>query len=98
MLDEKNITYVFQKTFNDCRNKMNKKLKFDFYLPNQNILIEYDGKHHFKPIEYFGGIISYEKLVEYDKIKNQYAELNKIKLIRISYIKYDNICDLLKNL
>jgi hypothetical protein len=91
LLNEKSIKYIFQKTFNDCKNKNNRKLKFDFYLPNKNILIEYDGKHHFKPIEYFGGITSYEKLIEYDKIKNQYAELNKIKLIRISYLEYENI-------
>jgi hypothetical protein len=95
ILKKKNVIFIFQKTFNDCRNKNNKKLKFDFYLQNKNILIEYDGRQHYEPIEYFGGIISHEKLVEYDKIKNQYAEHNKIKLIRISYIEYENIDEIL---
>ena len=95
ILKKKNVIFIFQKTFNDCRNKNNKKLKFDFYLQNKNILIEYDGRQHYEPIEYFGGIISHEKLVEYDKIKNQYAEYNKIKLIRISYIEYENIDEIL---
>ena len=95
LLDKGKIKYIFQKTFDDCRNKNNKKLKFDFFLPNKNILIEYDGKQHYEPIEYFGGTISHEKLIEYDKIKNQYAKLNKIKLIRISYVEYENISKIL---
>lgn len=91
ILDKKNIVYVFQKTFNECRNKNNRKLKFDFFLPEQNILIEYDGKQHYEPIEYFGGLNSYEKLNKYDKIKNNFTKSNNIQLIRIPYNNYDNI-------
>jgi hypothetical protein len=98
ILKKKNVIFIFQKTFNDCRNENNRKLKFDFYLPNKNILVEYDGRQHYEPIEYFGGIISHEKLVEYDKMKNQYAELNKIKLIRISYMEYENIDEILNSI
>ena len=87
-----NIKYQYQKTFNNCINKNNRKLKFDFYLPIQNILIEFDGKQHFEPIKYFGGQNSFNLVKEYDKIKNDYAKNNNIKLIRISYkeFKYVN--------
>lgn len=85
-----NISYISQKTFNDCIGD-NKKLKFDFYLPQYNILIEYDGKQHFTPINYFGGIKSYLMTKKYDEIKNKYAGDNNIKLIRISYESFDLI-------
>lgn len=91
LLDEENIDYVFQKSFDDCRNKNNRKLKFDFYLPKQNMLIEYDGKQHYEPIEYFGGQNSFKIIQEYDKIKNSYVKNNNIKLIRISYQNYNDI-------
>jgi hypothetical protein len=97
-LIEKNIKYVFQKTFDDCINENNRKMKFDFYLPSQNILIEYDGKQHFEPIKYFGGRKAFIIRQQYDKIKNDYAEINKIKLIRISYHDYNNINNILINI
>jgi len=49
------IEYIKQKRFEKCRNKL--PLPFDFYLPNENICIEYDGIQHFKPIDYFGGVL-----------------------------------------
>lgn len=60
-------------------------MRFDFYLPQYNTLIEYDGKQHFEPIEFFGGEEKFNKLQENDKIKNEYCKNNKIPLIRISY-------------
>ena len=67
------------------------KAKFDFFLPDLNFIIEYDGEQHFKPIK-FGASISdkdaYENLMSLqiaDFIKNEWAELNKIKLHRIKF-------------
>ena len=60
-------------------------LKFDFYLPDYNCCIEYDGKQHFEPIDYFGGKNGFIKTQERDDIKNQYCKNNDIKLIRIPY-------------
>lgn len=93
-----NIEYIFQKSFDDCRNKNNRKLKFDFYLPKQNILIEYDGRQHYEPIEYFGGRNSFKTLNEHDNIKNTYAKINNIILIRISYQQYNEIETIVKNI
>lgn len=59
--------------------------RFDFYLPEYNIIIEFDGIHHYKPIEYFGGE---DKFVEYQKSdleKNNYCINNQISLFRIPY-------------
>lgn len=84
ILKTKNINFIRQKSFDDCKGLKN-KLLFDFYLPDYNICIEYDGIHHFKPIEYFGGVTTYLKTVECDKIKNEYCKNKGIRLIRIKY-------------
>jgi len=98
ILDEKNIEYAFQKTFDDCITPNNRKLKFDFYLPNQNILIEYDGKQHYVPLNYFGGIKSFNVRKEYDEIKNKFAKDNNITLLRIPYFKYKIIDKLIQKI
>ncbi len=82
-LDENNIKYVSQKKFKDCRNIL--PLPFDFYLPDYNICIEYDGEQHFKQIKKFGGKVGYEIRINNDKIKDDFCENNNITLIRINY-------------
>jgi very-short-patch-repair endonuclease len=84
-----------QKTFDDCLSTKNWKLKFDFYLPEQSICIEYDGLQHFKPIDYFGGVKSFNELKQRDSIKDKYCLENNIKLIRIPFDKYYFIDDIL---
>lgn len=92
-LDNRNIEYVWQKTFDDCRDV--RPLPFDFYLPEYNILIEYDGKQHHEPIEYFGGKEAFEYTKRHDEIKNKYCEDNDIRLLRIPY--YEDVDEQLNN-
>ncbi len=94
-LKRHHIGYVKQKTYDDCRNKI--LLRFDFYLPNYNMLIEFDGKQHFVPIEHLGGDAEFEYRKQNDKIKSEFAENNNIDLLRISYKEINNISTLLKN-
>lgn len=93
-LYDNNIKYEYQKIFKDC--KLKTYLPFDFYLFEHNICIEYDGEQHFKPIEYFGGYNAFNDLKIKDQLKTEYCEINKIKLIRISYIDIKNIKKILK--
>ena len=88
-LIENNYHYKFQKKFNDCKNI--KQLPFDFYLPDYNILIEYDGEHHYKAISIHGGEEAFRKRIYNDDIKNNYCSNNNIKLIRIPYWDLLNI-------
>ena len=73
-----------------------KLLFFDFYLPDYNTLIEYDGRQHYE-IAFNQGE---EKLIlqkKYDKIKNKWCKNNKIILIRIPYFKKEiKLEDLIK--
>lgn len=48
------ITFVPQKTFPDLKGEVH-PLRFDFFLPDYNLLIEYQGKQHYSVQKYFGG-------------------------------------------
>lgn len=78
-----NIQFIRQKTFKDCKDKY--CLPFDFYLPQYNKCIEYDGRQHFEPVDIFGGEEDYKVTVLHDQIKNKYCEDNNIPLLRIPY-------------
>jgi len=45
------------------------KYKYDFYLPEYNIYIEYHGIQHYKPVYYFGGDKQFQKTKRNDKVK-----------------------------
>ena len=93
LLQKNNIKYEKQKSFKDCLfPDTNKLAKFDFYLPEYNCLIEYDGEQHYRCTnngwdsdEYF------QKLQERDKYKNEYCKLNSIILIRFPYTDYEKM-------
>lgn len=82
-LKNNHISFIEQYTFDECRNI--KLLPFDFYLPDYNACIEYDGIQHFEPRDYFGGQSAFEEIVKHDSIKTNYCLLNNIQLIRIRY-------------
>lgn len=91
-LDAHNIKYRTQHIFDDCKNKYT--LRFDFYLPEFNCCIEYDGIQHFKYCTFGAKNRTAEELVviqERDKIKDEYCKEKSIDLIRIPYTDFDNI-------
>lgn len=86
-----NINYQEQKRFNDCRNrKGTDTLPFDFYLIDYCILIEYDGIHHYEPINGWGGYEKFKVVQENDAIKNNYCITNGIPLLRLPYTLTEN--------
>ena len=97
LLDEYGINYIREYRFDDCVKIY--KLPFDFFLPEKNTCIEYDGIQHFEPIDFFGGYESMIKLRENDEIKNNYCLESNIKMIRIKYTHSNNeICNIIKDL
>lgn len=68
-----------------------------FYLPQLNLLIEYDGIQHFKCVDYFGGEIGLKKIKKNDLIKNNYCMVKNIKLLRIKYVNFNEIEEIFKN-
>ena len=94
-LDENKIKYNYNKSLKDCISSS--KLRFDFYLTEYNICIEFDGIQHFFPCEMFGGEEEFQKLKIRDSIKNEWCLVNEIKLIRFKYKqKKDEIESLLR--
>ena len=87
-LKNENIQYFSQFKFDECKNK--NKLPFDFYLPNHNICIEFQGEQHYHPIPYFGGEDKLKKVKKRDQIKRNFCKNNLIKLIEIPY--WDRCC------
>lgn len=66
----------------------NKKVIIDFYLPQYNFYIEYNGEQHYHPVKFFGGLESFEKQQERDRYVR---ETLKEKLIEIDYKNFNNI-------
>lgn len=100
LLLKNNIYFEAQKTFPNFRyNDTNCSPKYDFYLPEKNILIEYDGEQHFKRIPTWDSEEDFNKRQQRDLIKNNFAQQNNIILIRIPYTHYNSIQieDLLEN-
>lgn len=88
------IQFYTQYSFPQCKNKQ--PLKFDFYIPSKNTVIEYDGQQHYFPVDFSGkGKLWAEKQFEKnrlrDQIKNDFCKKREIKLIRIPYYEVCNI-------
>lgn len=86
LLKNNNIDFIQEYIFKDCINPKTKRgLRFDFYLPNTNCLIEFDGEQHFIPVEFWGGKQGLQEIQNRDIIKNNYCKQHNIPLIRIPY-------------
>ena len=77
------IKYEYQKTFDDLKDTG--LLSYDFFISDQNILIEYQGIQHYQPIDYFGGKSQFKVQQKHDKLKADYAKDNGYKLIAVPY-------------
>jgi hypothetical protein len=85
ILENRKIKYIYQKKLNY------KGFSFDFFLPDSNTAIEFDGLQHFEPVEFFGGEESFLKQRENDLLKNIYCSNNGINLLRIHYEDIEEI-------
>lgn len=92
-LERNEIKYIRQKSFDDC--KYINRLNFDFYLPDMNTCLEFDGIQHFKPVKEFGGEKEFDLILKRDGCKNKWCIENKVNLIRIRYDEFDNISKIL---
>ena len=81
------VPYELQK-MNGCKNpETGRPLKFDFYIPSANLLIEYDGEHHFMTFRMLWEHTAESLAVvqHRDRIKDAYVLEHKIWLLRIRY-------------
>lgn len=88
-LSKNNIPFEREYSFEDCIHQ--RHLKFDFYVPLINLIIEFNGKQHYEPVKFFGGEEKFRTASKRDEIKMKYCNDNNIDILIIPYWEYDNI-------
>ena len=86
ILDKLKLKYIHNNSIWEDNN-----LRPDFFLPDYNLVIEFDGIQHFEPVEHFGGETNFKITQQRDLEKNKYCENNNINILRIPYWEFENI-------
>lgn len=93
-LSEKNIRYIKEYTYPDCKSIRGKLLQFDFYLSDYGSCIEVDGIQHFQVVSFGANsekaIENFHRIQENDNSKNIYCLQHAISLLRIPYWHIEN--------
>lgn len=84
ILTELGVLFEAEKIFPDLVGD-NKPLRFDFFLPDSNVAIEFQGAQHYSLEQSFGSEEKFLKQKEYDQKKRDYCQNNGITLIEIPY-------------
>ena len=85
LLLEKNINFISQYKINiDSNINSSGNAFIDFYLPDYNTFIEYNGEQHYIAKEFFGGKLGLEQQQKRDSYVRNYCNINNIKQV----IKY----------
>ena len=85
IFQKEDVRFVREINFKDLKHGL---FRFDFFLEEDNILVEVDGQYHFKPIR---GRRELLKQQEHDRKKNSYCLANGIKLYRVPYWEISTI-------
>ena len=89
ILQKEKIKFQREKTYPDLKFGY---YRFDFFLPQYNLLIEVDGVQHYKFSKLFHKKRQdFLKAQERDRRKNSYALSHNIPLYRIPYFEIENI-------
>jgi very-short-patch-repair endonuclease len=97
ILELLNLKFKQEKRFKKCKNKG--LLRFDFYLPDYNLCIEFQGKQHY---EYgiWGKKTKRQEMFElvqlHDQIKRDFCKQEGVELLEICYKDYDRIEEILR--
>ena len=83
-MDKYGIKYIRQYKISPYR------YRYDFFLPDFNIFIEYNGGQHYAPVEIFGGEKAFKKLQINDNVKKELVKQNNGRLVIITY-KFANL-------
>ena len=100
ILEENNISFLYDTAyFKDLILPSGFLGRYDFILFDDNDqpyrLIEYDGQQHYQPVKQFGGEAEFKIRQLNDNIKNNYAHMHNIPLVRIPYTITEITIDML---
>lgn len=96
VLDEFQIPYEREKTMPELNLKFNKDLRFDFWIPSLKTAIEYNGLQHYQPIDFFGGLKTFNEQQIRDSIKKDFCDFYGFNLLEIKYS--DNVREKMSDL
>ncbi len=95
LFQKMDIQYEYQKSFDSCRfPNTNSLARFDFYLPDFDILIEYNGIQHYEYRENsksWNTKENYDKTLYRDNYKQQWCQENNKVLVVIPYTDYNQL-------
>jgi transposase-like protein len=91
ILEKYNINYKTQVKYEGLLGLGNGNLSYDFYLPDYNLLIECQGEQHKSWQKTWMSKKDFERQLEHDKRKRNYAKEHNINLLEIWYYDMDNI-------
>lgn len=96
-LKRNNIKFQREKKFDACKNKQ--KLPFDFYLPDFNLILEFNGEQHYKKMTFSPNdetnVAKFERTKLTDSIKKQWAIENGYTFLEIRYDQINQIEEIL---
>lgn len=81
-----NESYFREQTFDGCKDRI--ALRYDFYIPSKNLLIEYNGIQH-----YYQTFDNHDLRIQrhHDWLKRKYAKKHGVRLLTIPFTEYENI-------
>lgn len=86
----KNADFFMEQGFDDLKDRL--PLRYDFYLPKENLLIEYNGIQHYEKSPLFQDTReSFLLRKHHDWLKRKYAREHSIKLLVIPYQELGSI-------
>ena len=88
-LNNHNKFYIAEMNFKNNNNV--KSFFYDFFLPNDNLIIEFDGKHHFPDC------LIFESTHKNDVIKKEFCNKRGYYLLRIPYVEIRNTYEILQD-
>jgi len=88
----RNVLFECEKTFTALRHKY--PLRFDFWIPSRNLLIEYQGRQH--ELGWSGDRIDAKEIKKRDRMKRDYAKNNGINLVLIESTNEEDVCKILE--
>lgn len=98
ILKKLDVDFVPQKKFDDLKDKG--YLSYDFFLPDYNMLIEYQGEFHDGSVHKINPSLQtldgLKRQQRHDILKRNYAQDHSIKLLEIWYWDYKNIENILR--
>lgn len=81
LLDKNNIVYIREYRIPNQKYRF----RYDFYLPEHNLLIKFHGVQHYNPVEIFGGIEGFKQTRFRDKLKYSLARETNYRIVYFNY-------------